>query len=49
MAKIGRNKHFGDRHGAYAGIGKFVSDQFFEFLPDAFRDAFVAMRVQISE
>ena len=48
VAKIGRNKHFGDSRGAYAGVGELVADQLLQLLAKAFGDAFIAMGIQLS-
>jgi hypothetical protein len=48
MAKIRRKQDFRDRNPSDPGIGEFVPDQLFQLFPDVFRDAFVAMRVQLS-
>ena len=47
VAKIGRNKHFGDSRGAYAGVGELVANQLLQFFAKAFGDAFIAVRVQV--
>lgn len=47
-AKIRRNMDFADGCGADPGVGQLVIDQFVQFLAETFRDAFIAVRVQIS-
>ena|SRR5215472_6932691 len=46
---VGRKENFRDGRAPDARIGKFIADQFVEFLADAFGDSFVAMRVQALE
>lgn len=48
VAKIRRNVCLRDRNIPDAGVGQLVSDDLFQFFPDAFGDAFVAVGVQIS-
>lgn len=48
-AKIGRKMNLRDSDRTYPRIGHFVPDQLFQFFTNAFRDAFCAVRIQISE
>lgn len=47
-AKIRRNMDFADGCGADPGVSQLVIDQLVQFLAETFRDAFIAVRVQVS-